>query len=59
VGIGNSVVLKTTRLGKYNRTTVPEEVRKLLGLREVDEIAWVLEGNGIVVEKVEKGGGYE
>jgi len=54
VGIGKRVVLKTTRLGRYNRTTVPEEVRKLLNLREGDEIAWVLEENKIVVEKAEK-----
>jgi len=54
VGIGKHVVLKTTKLGKYNRTTVPREVRKLLDLREGDEIAWILEENKIVVEKKNK-----
>ena len=46
---------KTTKLGRYNRTTVPEEVRKLLGPHEGDEIAWVLEENKIVVERRRSG----
>ena len=45
------VVLATTKLGRYNRTTVPNEVRKLLGLSEGDEILWILEENRIVIEK--------
>ena len=45
------VVLASTKLGRYNRTTVPNEVRKLLDLREGDRIAWILEENRIVVEK--------
>lgn len=52
--ISKRVVLKTTKLGRYNRTTVPEEVRKLLNLQEGDEIAWVLEENRIIVEKAGK-----
>jgi len=51
VGISKRVVLKTTRLGRYHRTTVPEEVRKLLNLREGDKIAWILEESRIVVER--------
>ena len=54
VGISKRVVLKTTRLGRYYRTTVPEEVRKLLDLSEGDELAWILEENRIIVEKVKK-----
>ena len=54
VGISKRVVLKTTKLGRYHRTTVPEEVRKLLNLREGDEIAWILEESRIVVEKVKE-----
>jgi len=45
------VVLASTKLGRYNRTTVPNEVRKLLGLKEGDEVLWVLEESRIVVEK--------
>ena len=55
MSISERVVLKVTRLGKYHRTTVPEEVRKLLSLREGDEIAWILEKNKIIIEKA-KGG---
>ncbi len=51
--MGKRVILKVTRLGRYHRTTVPEEVRKLLGLGERDEVAWVLEDGRIVVEKAE------
>jgi len=43
---GNSVVgaielvpvLVTTRVGRYYRTTVPREIRRLLGINENDEI---------------------
>jgi len=44
-------VLATTRIGKYYRTTVPREVRKILELNENDEIEWVLENDKIVVRK--------
>jgi len=54
VAISKRVVLKTTRLGRYHRTTVPEEVRKLLNLHEGDEIAWILEESKILIEKVEE-----
>ena len=54
MSIRERVVLKVTRLGRYHRTTVPEEVRKLLGLREGDEIVWVLENGRILVEKGER-----
>jgi len=44
-------VLAITRIGKYYRTTVPREVRKILELNENDEIEWVLENDKIVVRK--------
>ena len=47
------VVLASTKLGRYNRTTVPSEVRKLLGLSEGDEVLWVLEEGRIVIERGE------
>jgi len=46
--------LATTRIGKYYRTTVPREVRKILGIGINDEIVWILEGNKIVVMKKAK-----
>lgn len=45
MSISKRVVLRITKLGKYHRITVSEEVRKLLELREGDEIAWILEEN--------------
>ena len=53
MSIRERVVLKVTRLGRYHRTTVPEEVRKLLSLKEGDEIAWILEKSKIIVERAE------
>lgn len=44
-------VLAVTRLGRYYRTTVPREVRKILELKEDDVIEWVLENNKIVIRK--------
>jgi len=49
--IGDMPVLATTRIGRYFRTTVPREVRKILELKENDEIEWVLENRKIVVRK--------
>ena len=54
MSIRKRVVLKVTRLGRYHRTTVPDEVRKLLGLREGDKIVWVLENGRILIEKGER-----
>ncbi len=51
VGVIVLPVLATTKIGKYYRTTVPREVRKILGIKENDVIEWVLEGNKIVVKK--------
>ena len=48
-------LLKITVLGKYNRTTVPGEVRKLLGLKEGDKIAWYYENGKITVENPQEG----
>lgn len=44
-------VLAVTRIGRYYRTTIPREVRKLLGLNENDEVEWVFEDGKIVVRK--------
>ena len=45
------VVLSRTRIGKYNRTTVPDEVRKFLNVGEGDEIEWVFVDGKIYVRK--------
>lgn len=47
-------VLAVTRIGKYYRTTVPREVRKLLGVDENDEVEWIFEDNKVIIRK--KGG---
>ena len=50
-------VLAVTRLGRYYRTTVPREVRKILELKENDEIEWVLENNRIIIRKRDRKNG--
>jgi len=44
-------VLAVTRIGKYYRTTVPREVRRILELKANDEIEWVLESDKVVVRR--------
>lgn len=44
-------VLAVTRIGKYYRTTVPREVRKLLNIKENDEIEWIFEDSRIIIKK--------
>ena len=44
-------VLAVTRIGKFYRTTIPREVRKLLELNEGDEIEWIFEDNRVILKK--------
>ena len=44
-------VLARTKVGKYFRTTVPREVRKILEIKENDIVEWVLENNKIIIKK--------
>jgi len=44
-------VLAVTRVGRYYRTTIPREVRKILGLSSGDSVEWVLEDGKIVLRK--------
>ena len=48
------IILQKTRIGKNYRTTVPERVRKILGLDEGDEIIWIQEGDRIIVENAKR-----
>ena len=45
------LTLAITCIGKCFRTTVPREVKKLLGLRENDEIEWIFENDKIIIER--------
>ncbi|MEB3756634.1 MAG: AbrB/MazE/SpoVT family DNA-binding domain-containing protein [Desulfurococcales archaeon] len=44
-------VLAKTKVGKYFRTTVPREVRKILEIKENDTVEWVLEKDRIIVRR--------
>jgi AbrB family looped-hinge helix DNA binding protein len=47
--------LSRTRVGRYNRITIPREVRKLLGIREGDVVELVYEDERVVVGGVDNG----
>jgi len=47
-------ILAKTRIGAYFRTTVPEEVRRILKVGKGDEIVWILDGDKIIVDKARK-----
>ena len=47
-------ILAKTKVGRYHRTTVPEEVRRILDIKEGDEIVWIQEGDKIYIEKARK-----
>jgi len=49
--IGAVSMLAVTRVGRYDRTTLPREVRKLLGIGENDEVVWVFEDGKMFIGK--------
>ncbi len=59
MSVTSKKLLKITRVGKYNRTTIPAEVRKLLDLQEGDEVAWFFENGNITIGKHVRGEGHE
>jgi len=50
-------ILARTKVGKYFRTTVPREVRRILEIEENDVVEWVLEGDRIMFRKGKNGSG--
>ena len=49
-------ILARTKVGKYFRTTVPREVRKILEIEENAMVEWILERDRIIVRKGKNGG---
>ena len=56
VGEYTMPVLAKTKVGKYFRTTVPREVRKILEIKENDTVEWVLDKDRIIVRKGDSDG---
>ena len=52
--ISKHVILKITKVGKPHRIIVLENVRRSLDLNEGDKIAWILEENKAITEKVKE-----
>lgn len=59
MSVASRELLTITRVGRYNRTIMPGEVRKLPDLREGDEVAWLFEDGKIIIEKHVKGEDHE
>jgi bifunctional DNA-binding transcriptional regulator/antitoxin component of YhaV-PrlF toxin-antitoxin module len=49
-------VLAKTKIGRYFRTTVPREMRKILEVTENDVIEWVFEDGKVVVRRGDRDG---
>jgi AbrB family looped-hinge helix DNA binding protein len=45
------LTLSRTRVGRYNRTAIPREVRKMLGISEGDIVEWVFEDGRVIVRR--------
>jgi AbrB family looped-hinge helix DNA binding protein len=49
--LSKEIALDKTKLGKFNRTTIPESVRKLLQVREGDYVEWIFNDGKIFIRK--------
>jgi len=49
-------ILATTRVGRYFRTTIPREVRKILDINEDEVIERIFEDGKIVIRKSGRNG---
>jgi bifunctional DNA-binding transcriptional regulator/antitoxin component of YhaV-PrlF toxin-antitoxin module len=49
--LSKEIALDKTKLGKFNRTTIPESVRKLLQVREGDFVEWIFDNGRIFIKK--------
>lgn len=47
-------IISKTKIGRYYRTTVPREVRKLLELKENDVVEWVFENGVVYIRKAQR-----
>ena len=45
------LTLSRTRVGRYDRTTIPREVRKMLGISEGYIVEWVFEDSRVIVRR--------
>ncbi|RLG97673.1 hypothetical protein DRO19_05460 [Candidatus Bathyarchaeota archaeon] len=50
--MSREVVLNKTKIGRYCRTTVPDEVRKLLEIGEGDMIEWIFNDGNSYLKKL-------
>jgi AbrB family looped-hinge helix DNA binding protein len=49
--LSKEIALDKTKLGKFNRTTIPESVRKLLQVKEGDFVEWIFNDGRIFIRK--------
>jgi AbrB family looped-hinge helix DNA binding protein len=49
--LSKEITLDKTKLGKFNRTTIPESVRRLLQVKEGDFVEWIFNDGRIFIRK--------
>ena len=49
--VSKEVILNKTRIGRFYRTTVPENVRKFLNIGQGDFVEWIFNDGRIFVRK--------
>jgi bifunctional DNA-binding transcriptional regulator/antitoxin component of YhaV-PrlF toxin-antitoxin module len=54
--VSREVILDKTRIGRFYRTTVPENVRKILNIGQGDFVEWIFNDGRIFVRKASYAG---
>jgi AbrB family looped-hinge helix DNA binding protein len=55
--MSREIILDGTKVGRTNRTTIPESIRKLLQIKEGDFLEWIFDNGRIFIRKAPPGGG--
>jgi AbrB family looped-hinge helix DNA binding protein len=49
--MSREIILDKTKVGRANRTTIPESIRKLLQIKEGDFLEWIFDNGKIFIRK--------
>jgi AbrB family looped-hinge helix DNA binding protein len=49
--MSREIILEKTKVGRANRTTIPESIRKLLQIKEGDFLEWIFDNGRIFIRK--------
>jgi AbrB family looped-hinge helix DNA binding protein len=54
--MSREIILDKTKVGRANRTTIPESIRKLLQIKEGDFLEWIFDNGRIFIRKAPQEG---